>query len=579
MDNIEHARTDHISKQELDTLINDLYAQCGALQEYFYTNKRDDYYEYTKFVFPTNKKDVQKVVGTSSANKLIIQLAIAEAEMKKHLATFPRKFKQYFKPPDTDDGTEKPAYLNGETAEDEPLLEQLRNVALIKSFFSGLTFQGHTIQNMMDFLTLEKNRWDAALKSCNKSYTEAESKLGSYIEAYEKAQLHFLYKKSANLFCTVTKTVADKGALDDLTESLCGVCILVRSDNKLYCNVVEPTKWVEIGDIRTDSIYIQCDEKEIYKMYCDDEGDLKPVPITEYRTSTILYDEESARHYTLLKYIEEGFFFSTTSQPKPQFSQLLEYENTPHDERCGYTANVTRAREVFELGEDVRLRKLIKYVYNVVVLTWPPQMEKVFKDCPLHCTSTNIQGGEVTSNPHITFERTENNELVVVLKSATIAHSSPVKLTICDTKSQMGKVSTPELLLLTENDEIHLKNIHLQNIQGGISYSRCKSTNKDSQKYVLKFRFENNTLESYVFYLVLAQGGHDNQLEYGGQHKFTQGGGRRRTPTRRAPHSGLVRSTRRRQKRVNVRKRRNHSGTHKKAINRGHGKVFTRRRI
>jgi len=103
--------------------------------------------------------------------------------------------------------------------------------------------------------------------------------------------------------------------------------------------------------------------------------------------------------------------------------------------------------------------------------------------------------------------------------------------------------------------------------------------NKD-EKSLIEFTF-NNSLETYAFYLALTKG-HSYKISCDGdEDAFKQAlkkRGGRRTPTRRAPHAGLARSTRRRQKRVNVRKR-NRSGTHKKAINRaGHGNVFTRRR-
>jgi hypothetical protein len=111
------------------------------------------------------------------------------------------------------------------------------------------------------------------------------------------------------------------------------------------------------------------------------------------------------------------------------------------------------------------------------------------------------------------------------------------------------------------------------------THKRLKNKNKG---HSIEFTF-NNSLETYAFYLALTKGHSDTISCEGDEDAFKQARkkrrGGRRTPTRRAPHSGLARSTLRRQKRVNVRKRRNRSGTHKKAINRGHGKVFTRRRI
>ena len=528
--------------QALQHRAQTLFDQCTDLVQYFYkqTEQQQGRYVYDKFCFPQKVGDVLDTL--KNHEELNIVLAIAEAEMKKHQKRMPTQFTECFHKQDSDAHT--PDYLKTE-------FQQLVKSIPIKT----LKYETKSMADIAQLLPTAHSKWTSSASTCQQHFNNAQQKLTAFIDAYETARLEFKEHKVELLYPV---SQVDTRTMLPVSAPF-GHCIFSPRSGEVWCYCDVQTNgtiyWKRIETCTAGGQYAFIDYAT-QKVYTYNTTTSTPVEDTTVPNSPALFDTVSARYYTILRLVESGYVISSRIPENVRFTARNEY-------------NRNEDLWLKKYGSTDYFRQLISYVGNPKKKPW-----EAFT-VPLKCASTNVMKMEYDVN--ITFSIEGGRQLKVILTNHTnqtihFTLAGPFRRQSEALSTFFGGVRTPRINRAT------FDTITLDDIQQD-TYKRFKNKNKG---HSIEFTF-NNSLETYAFYLALTKGHSERISCEGDEDAFKQAlekrRGGRRTPTRRAPHAGLARTTRRKQKRVNVRKRRNRSGTHKRAINRGHGKVFTRRRI
>ena len=535
---IQTSRRQKQDKDALQLRARTLFEQCQTLKEYFYNQSQSGTsYVYNTFSFPQTAEDVVDTLRIGEELKIV--LAIAEAEKKKRLQLMPTQFEKLLF--DHSTTPSPPDYLKTE-------FQQM--VKSIPIPIQDLKYETKSMTDIAQLLSAADSKWNSSTRTCQQYFNDAQQQLTAFIDAYETLRLSFKEEKVEMLY--PLSEVHQQYSILPISSPF-GDCIFLTRSNEVYCYLQSngTNLWQCTEMCKPDKVYgyINYSEKKVYTY----DPNKRISTECDYHNPSTLFDTESARYYTILRLVESGVVISSQIPENVRFTARNEY-------------NRNEDHWLKKHGSSDYFRQLISYVGNPKKKPWDALT------VPLQCESTNVPGME--NDVTITFSKEGIRQLKVIITNTSSGNTRHFTL------AGLFKSGKVPLARTDRTPKIHsatFDTITLDDIQIDTN-TRLKNKDKES---LIKFTF-NNSLETYAFYLALTKGHSDKISCDGDEDAFKQAlkkrMGGRRTPTRRAPHAGLARSTRRRQKRVNVRKRRNRSGTHKKAINRGHGKVFTRRR-